>query len=202
MWLYIIQGIGYGFSAAVQPGPFQTHLISQSLSRGWKKSLPAAFAPLVSDGPIIALCLLLLSQVPVWLQRFLYIAGGLFVLYLAYSAYHSWKDFNSNIPIEESETAKNILKAALVNMLSPGPYIFWSLVTGPILLTGWRETPLTGVVFLLGFYSTLILMLILIIVVFGVFQNMGMRFRRTLVGISAIALLGFGLYQVWLGIGA
>jgi threonine/homoserine/homoserine lactone efflux protein len=82
MWLYIIQGIGYGFAAAVQPGPFQTYLISQTLTKGWQRTLPGAFAPLISDGPIITLCLLVLSQVPLWLQRFLYIAGGLFVLYL------------------------------------------------------------------------------------------------------------------------
>src|SRR5690349_8989217 len=83
MWLYIAQGIGYGFAAAAQPGPLQTYLISQALMKGWKKSLPSALAPLISDGPIIALCVLVLSQVPAWLQRFLYIAGGLFVLYLA-----------------------------------------------------------------------------------------------------------------------
>src|SRR5512138_1268096 len=140
MWLYLLQGIGYGFSAAVQPGPFQTYLISQTLTRGWKRSLPAALAPLISDGPIIALCILVLSQVPLWFQKFLYIAGGLFILYLAYGAYRAWKDFDSSLPAEAG-TQQSVLKAALMNALSPGPYIFWSLVTGPILLKGWRETP-------------------------------------------------------------
>ena len=138
MWLYIVQGIGYGFAAAVQPGPFQTYLISQTLTKGWKRTLPAALAPLVSDGPIIAFCLLVLSQVPAWLQRFLYIAGGLFVLYLAHSAYKSWKNFDPNLASAETGTQQSVLKAALINMLNPNPYIFWSLVTGPILLAGWR----------------------------------------------------------------
>ena len=40
MWLYIVQGIGYGFAAAVQPGPFQTYLISQALLKGWKRGAP------------------------------------------------------------------------------------------------------------------------------------------------------------------
>ncbi|MBK9210593.1 MAG: hypothetical protein IPL71_20865 [Anaerolineales bacterium] len=57
-----------------QPGSFQTYLISQTLTRGWKRTLPAALAPLISDGPIILICLLLLSQVPDWLKRFLHIA--------------------------------------------------------------------------------------------------------------------------------
>jgi len=75
MWFYIVQGIGYGFAAAVQLGPFQTYLIPQTLSKGWKRTFPIVLASLLSDGPIIALCLLVLSQVPVRLQRFLDIAG-------------------------------------------------------------------------------------------------------------------------------
>src|SRR6266545_8391246 len=98
MWLYIIQGIGYGFVAAAQPGPFQTYLISQTLTKGWKTTLPTAFVPLISDGPIIVLCVIVLNQVPSWLQRFLYIAGGLFILYLAYGAYKSWRSFDPRLP--------------------------------------------------------------------------------------------------------
>ena len=200
MWLYILQGIGYGFAAAVQPGPFQTYLISQTLAKGWKRTLPAAFAPLISDGPIIALCLLVLSQVPVWLQRFLYIAGGLFILYLAYNAYKSWRGFDPNIPSIETGTQQSLLKAALINTLNPNPYIYWTLVTGPILLAGWRETPLHGLGFLLGFYLTMILGFSTIIIAFGSARQLGPKVSRILLGVSAIALLCFGLVQLWLGI--
>ena len=75
MWIYLIQGVGYGLIAASQPGPFQTYLISQTLARGWKQTLPAALAPLISDGPIILICIFILSQVPAWLQKILYIAS-------------------------------------------------------------------------------------------------------------------------------
>jgi len=200
MWLYIIQGIGYGFAAAAQPGPFQTYLISQSLTRGWKKTLIAALAPLVSDAPIITLCLLVLSQIPIWFQRFLYIAGGLFILYLAYGAYKAWRNFDLSMPVSESDSKQSVLKAAMMNMLSPGPYLFWSLITGPILLKGWRETPVNGIGFLLGFYVTITLSLGAIIFVFGSARQLGPKFNRTLLGVSAIALFCFGLYQLWLGI--
>ncbi len=200
MWLYIVQGIGYGFAAAMQPGPFQTYLISQTLTRGWRRTLPACLAPLISDGPIIALCLLVLSQVPVWLQRFLYIAGGLFVLYLAYNTYRSWKDLDPNISYIETEPQRSILKAALINMLNPSPYIFWSLVTGPILLTGWRETPLHGIGFIAGFYITMILGIATFILVFGLARQLGPKLNRLLLGASVIALFCFGLYQLWLGV--
>ena len=200
MWLYIVQGIGYGFAAAVQPGPFQTYLISQTLMKGWKRMLSAAFAPLISDGPIIALCLLVLSQVPAWLQRFLYTAGGLFVLYLAYGAYKSWKKFDPSAPATETRTDQSLLKAALINMLNPNPYIFWSLVTGPILLAGWHETPIHGLGFIAGFYITMILSFCAIIVAFGSARQLGPRVSRALVGVSAIALSCFGLVQLWLGV--
>ena len=200
MWLYLLQGIGYGLAAASQPGPFQTYLISQTLTRGWKRTLPAALAPLVSDGPIILICVLVLSQVPVWMQRVLYIAGGLFILYLAYGTYNSWKNFDSRFPSVETGTQQSILKAALMNALSPGPYIFWTLVTGPILLRGWRETLVNGIGFLIGFYVTLISSLAALILIFGTAAKLGPKFNRMLLGISAIALTCFGLYQLWLGI--
>jgi len=200
MWLYVIQGIGYGFAAAAQPGPFQTYLISQTLLKGWKRMLPAALAPLISDGPIITLCLLVLSQIPVWLQRFLYIGGGLFILYLAYGAYRSWKSFDASIPYVETETQQTIIKAALTNTLNPNPYIFWSLVTGPILLAGWRETPIYGAGFLAGFYLAMILSFSTIIIVFGSARQLGPKVNHALLGISGISLLCFGLYQLWLGI--
>ncbi len=201
MWLYLLQGIGYGFAAATQPGPLQTYIISQAITKGWQKSLPAAFAPLVSDGPIIVLCLLVLRQLPDAFQKTLYIAGGMFVLYLAYGAYKAWRDFESQLSIPETGAQQSVLKAALVNLLAPGAYIFWSLVTGPILIAGWRETPVFGIAFMLGFYSTFVLCLMLIIFLFGAMQNLGQKVRRALVGISALALFCFGVYQLWLGLG-
>lgn len=199
MWPYLLQGIGFGLAAAAQPGPFQTYLVSQTLLKGWQRTLPAAFAPLISDGPIILLCLLVLSQVPDWMQRILYFAGGLFILYLAFGAYKAWRDFNPSLPAPEARTQQSVLKAALMNALNPNPYIYWTLVTGPILLRGWRETPLHGIGFLAGFYVTIVLSLMGIILVFGTAQRFGPKVNRALLGVSAVALFCFGLYQLWLG---
>jgi threonine/homoserine/homoserine lactone efflux protein len=197
---YVIQGIGYGFAAAVEPGPFQTYLIAQALSKGWRRALPAALAPLVSDGPIVALVLLVLSQVPETFQRVLYIAGGLFILYLAQNAFLAWRDFDVAPPVSAQSGQQSLLKAAMMNALSPGPYMYWSLVTGPVLLAGWREAPANGVGFLAGFYVAIVASLAGIIVLFGTARQLGPRVTRTLLGISAVALVGFGVYQLWLGI--
>jgi threonine/homoserine/homoserine lactone efflux protein len=200
MWVYLFQGVGFGLAAASQPGPFQTYIISQTLTRGWRRTLPAALAPLVSDGPIILVCLLILSQVPAWLQKILYIAGGLFILYLAYGTFKSWKNFDTQASQPDSANGQSVLKAALMNALNPNPYIFWTLVTGPILLKGWRETPMNGVGFLAGFYGTMIVSLAAIILVFGLASRFGPKVNKTLLIVSAVALFCFGLYQLWLGV--
>ena len=200
MFVYLIQGIGYGFAAAVQPGPFQTYLISQTLTKGWRKALPAAFAPLISDGPIICVALLVLNQIPIWFERILYVASGLFILYLAYKASMAWRNFNGSYEGGDSSVKQGLIRAVMVNAMSPGPYIYWGLVTGPILLAGWREALVNGLGFLISFYATIILSLSAIIVVFGTARLLGPKVNHTMLGVSAIALIGFGFYQLWIGI--
>jgi threonine/homoserine/homoserine lactone efflux protein len=196
MWIYLLQGIGFGLAAASQPGPFQTYLISQSLTNGWRRTLPAALAPLISDGPIIAVCLLVLSQVPAWMEKALYGVSGLFVLYLAFGAYQSWRSGSATIQAV-SDTRQSVWKAAFMNALSPGPYIFWTLVTGPILVAGWRESPLYGIGFLGGFYLTIVCSLAGIIVVFGLAARFGPKVNHAMLGISSLVLFLFGLFQIW-----
>lgn len=87
-----------------------------------------------------------------------------------------------------------------MNVLNPNPYIYWTLVTGPILLRGWREAPVNGIGFLAGFYSTMIGSLVAIIIVFGLASRFGPKVNHILLGTSTIALFCFGVYQLWLGI--
>ena len=202
MTSYLILGITYAFAAAVQPGPFQTYLISQTLSNGWRRTVPAAFAPLLSDGPIIVLVLIVMSRMRDWLAQVLQIAGGVFLLYLAISAFKSWRDYNLKKAIQGQSGRQTVFKAVLVNLLNPAPYLNWSLIMGPLLLKGWRETPAHGIALLGGFYTTMILIMLGIMLLFAAGRNLGPRVSRMLVGISSIALVFFGFYELWLGIGS
>jgi threonine/homoserine/homoserine lactone efflux protein len=92
------------------------------------------------------------------------------------------------------------LRAVLVNILSPAPYLYWSLVTGPILLAGWREAAAYAAAFLAGFYLAMIGSLAGIITLFATARGLGPRVNRAMLGLSALALLGFGLIQVWRGL--
>ena len=200
MLTYILQGLTLGFAAGAQPGPFQTYLISQTLSQGWRRTWIAAFAPLLSDGPIVALVLLVLSQVPDWFQRVLQIVGGLFVLYLAWGAYRAWLAFNPDAVSASQNGPQNLLRAAMMNALSPGPYLFWSLVIGPSIVTTWRENPSNAISIVLGFYVAMIGLNLGVVLIFGQAARFGNTVRKAMLGLSVVMLAGFGLYQLWQGI--
>ena len=151
---YLILGITFGFAAAAQPGPLQTYIISQTFTNGWRRTLPASFAPLISDIPIIIIVLLLLTQVPSWLIQFLHIGGALFLFYLTYDTFKSWKTYDENKKPEPQSNQQTLFRAAIVNFLNPNPYLGWSLVMGPLFLKGYKEVPANGIALIIGFYAT------------------------------------------------
>lgn len=200
LFTYLLQGLGLGFAAGVQPGPFQTYLITRTLENGWRRTLVLVLAPLLSDGPIVALVFLVLSRLPGWLERLLYTLGGLFIIYLAWQSLRAWQRFDASASPETSGARQSIWRAVLVNLLNPNPYIFWSLVNGPILVASWRLSPAYGIGFLLVFYGAMFLCQAGVILLFGTAQRFGGRVRKALLGLSALALAGFGLFQLWLGL--
>ncbi len=201
-WFYLTYGIAFGFSAAIQPGPLLTYIISQTLKNGWRRTLPTAFAPLLSDIPIAILILFILSQIPGWMVYALRLAGGFFLLYLAYGAFQSWRDFNENKPAPMQSGGQTLFKAVTVIWLNPNPYLGWGLVLGPMFLKGWNEAPSHGIALLAGFYATMVISMAGIIILFSFARNLGARINRALIGLTAIALAGFGVYQIWLGTAA
>jgi threonine/homoserine/homoserine lactone efflux protein len=196
---YLIFGCAYAFAAAVQPGPFLAYLISQALSAGWRRTLPAALAPLLSDGPVAILVLFVLTRLSRASLEWLRCAGGLFVLVLAARAFRTWRRSEDAEAQVRDTTQRSVLSAALVNLLNPGPYLGWSLVLGPLLLKGWREAPPDGIALIAGFYGTMVLMLGAIIILSAAAGRFGPRVGRALVGGSAVALAIFGCYQLWSG---
>jgi threonine/homoserine/homoserine lactone efflux protein len=197
MLTYLLLGATFGFAAAAQPGPLQAYLISQAASHGWRRTLPAAFSPLLSDVPVIALTVLVLSRMPSWFTHWLRVAGGVFVLYLAFGAFKMWHMCDTTAAAQSPSTSRSLLQAATVNLLNPNPWMSWSLVLGPLLLRGWREAPSHGIALLAGFYCVLVLGLACTIALFGMAGRLGSGVSRSLIGLSAAALAAFGCYLLW-----
>jgi len=199
---YFLQGATLGLSAVATPGPFQAFLLAHSLKNGWRRTLPAALGPLVSDGAIIALVLLALTQTPAWFLTVLRLLGGFFILYLAWGAWRATRTAVTQLVVSPDAGGQSLLKAALMNLLNPNPYLFWSIIGGPIIIEGWQQSPAIGLGFMLGFYLMLISGNAGLIILFSTASQLGSQVSRILSVISAVALLGFGGYQLWQGVSA
>jgi len=199
MLAYILQGMTLGLSAGFNPGPLLAFYLSRSIQQGWRRTLPAAFAPLISDGPIIALVLVILTQMPGWILVILRFLGGGYILFLAWKSYRGLKGLDIEASIESSPY-RSLWDAVVMNLLNPNPYIYWSTLLGPILIQGWRVSPAHGLVFAAGFFGVMIASFIFLIVLFDISRRFGSKVVRALGGVSVLALAGFGLFQIGSGV--
>lgn len=196
-----VQGFLLGGSISALPGPFQIYVLSHTLNYGVQRTLPAIFVPLVSDGPIIVLVLVVLINMPTWLLSLLSLVGGVVVLILAHSAYRAFRTAE-DAPSDPIEPAShNVFSVALlINLLNPNPYIFWGTVGGTLILNQWQQSGGMAAGFLIGFYSGFVLLLFGLMIMVTTARHAIPSVSRVLRGGAALALLGFGLYQLWVGI--
>lgn len=196
LFVYVLKGMVLGGSAALTPGPYQIYLLSQAVKNGWQRTLPSALAPLISDGPIIALVFLVLSNVPDWFIQTLRFVSGLFIFYLSYGAYQSYKQFGISTEELIDAPQHTLSRAIMLNFVSPGPYIFWGFISGPILVQAWSESVVWGVSFVASFYISFVGLMGILIMLFSLAQHAGPKVMRTLLGVAALALFVAGVYQV------
>jgi threonine/homoserine/homoserine lactone efflux protein len=189
---HLLLGGGLGLAAAVQPGPMLAFLLARTAAAGWRRALPACLAPLVSDGPIALVAVLLLSRLPSSFPVVLRAAGG--VLLLCFAAAGLRESRASGGPESGGSTPRTLLEAASVNLLNPNPYLAWSLVLGPAVVAAWRESAIHAFAFVGALYGTMCAAMAGFVLVVGTGGFLGARARRALVLVAAALLAGLGLY--------
>jgi threonine/homoserine/homoserine lactone efflux protein len=195
----MVRGTSIGFSAGMTPGPLQAYLLSTTLNLGWKRSLPIVLSPLITDIPIIFVCVFLLGALPPLFITAIQLIGGLFVLWLAWGSYQSWRK-GETISASEDDTkpATNPLpRAMMMNLLSPGPYIFWTLINGPLLVQALNTSALHAVAFMFSFYGTFLALLAAMVIIFARVGSLNPTITRRLVLFSAVVMALFGLSLLW-----
>lgn len=199
--VYWLQGLALGITAASAPGPLQAYIVHQSLTGGWRRSFPVAFAPLISDLPIVAVILLLLTRLPDWFLRGIGLLGGMFSLYLAYGMWRAWRapqpEAGDSPPAGANKPWRSLRQAVLLNVFSPGPYTFWTLVNGPLLLAALSVSWLHAAGFVAAFYAAFIASNLLLVGLFHQARRLGPGVTRGLSAASALILTFFGLLLVW-----
>jgi hypothetical protein len=78
-------GVTLGISAGFSPGPLLALVVSQTIRYGFREGAKVAFAPVITDFPIIFLSTLLLANLSGTksVLGLVSIVGGLFLVYLA-----------------------------------------------------------------------------------------------------------------------
>lgn len=199
MWEYLLLGWGFAFAAVIQPGPLQAFMLASVARVGWKRTLPAALAPIVSDGPIILGAIFLLRWLPGGWTSWLRAAGGIFLLYLAWRSFRQWQR-SPERGKEDTKPPRTLLQAVVVNLLNPAPYLAWSLVLGPALMEAWGLSFTFGLALLAAFYGTLTIGNALVIILFGTTRYLNPQARHNLILVSAVFLAGLGAFQLWRGL--
>jgi len=193
MLSYLIKGLSLGLYAGVLPGPTQAFILSKTIVNGWRRSLPLALVPLVSDLPIALLFCLLFSTLPRNLITIIQIIGG---VYLVILGNQTWKMSNSQEKKNDDiERQTGFWQTVGVNLGNPNVYVFWGTIGAPIVLTGWTEKPISGLAFILGMYSVLVLVTAGTILIFGLTGKLPSTEKKMVMKILAIGVIGFGIFQ-------
>ena len=193
----VLLGSGLGFAAAIQPGPLLAFLVSRVVASGWRRTLPACFAPLISDGPAALVAIFVLGQVPSSAQHVLRAGGGLLLLYLAARSFREWRAPAAPPP---GSAPRTVLEAVLVNLFNPNPYLGWALVLGPAALSAWHRSPGSAFGFVLSFYATMLVTLVVLVLLAGTARLLAPGRQRALVGASALLLGGLGIVLLVAGL--
>ena len=192
---YLATGFSYALSAVSIPGPLQTNILSVTLRFGWRRGIVTIFSPLISDVPIAFLMIVVLGSLPDAALNLIRIGGGFFLWYLAYNAYQQVRagaTFRADSQAQMESVRAVLFKAVMINLLNPGPYIFWGALNGPTLVAALRESFVLALVFLLAFYGTFLGGLGLLVLLFDRLGSISPRVTRRILIFTILLLSFFG----------
>jgi threonine/homoserine/homoserine lactone efflux protein len=187
----LMSGMLLGLSAGLSPGPMLTLVVSQTLRHGVQEGVKVAFAPLLTDTPIVIACLLFLSFFSDIKPALgvISIFGGIYLFYLGLS---SLRVKTENI--DEDVDPKSLKKGLMVNFLNPSPYMFWVSIGGPLVLKVSSTSLTSAAAFIIPFYVLLVGSKIVVAMISGRSRNLlSSRYYRIIIRTLGLVLMGFGV---------
>ncbi|MCY4071149.1 MAG: LysE family transporter [Chloroflexi bacterium] len=196
---FILPAFSFGLSAAVIPGPLIAYLVNTTLTQGWRAALLVVLAPLITDAPIILLMTFLLGQMPDEALKLIQIGGGGLLLAIAWRArdqYQSGAAMNlaADTASRRARSRRRVLMTGIaMNFLSPGPYLFWGSVNGPLLVRAIDVSAWHALAFLLVFYATFLCGLCVWVLLFHHVGRVKVASLRLVILATILLLLWFGI---------
>lgn len=193
----------HALSLAVTPllsfGPFKIFVLSQALQNGWRRTLRLALTPLVADIPVIITVWLLLNQLPEEAIHVLQVAGGIFFIYLATVLFRKARVARVSAETLSDAPDHSFRQAVISIWITPQVYISWAVIGVPALLSYSEQSVWQALAFLVFFYLIWVGGLALQIILFGKLGTINRQANEIVVTIASIFLVGFGIYQIWIG---
>lgn len=193
----VLAAVSLGLFAGVSPGPLMALVLTASLERGFRAGALAAIAPLLTDAPVILLSFAVLGRVPENFLAGVTVAGGVFVAWIGVQTIVEARGplAPGRVPPATSDR-RYVWRGAMVNLLSPHPWIFWFTVGTPLMIERWAVARWESVAFLAIFLC----LLVGCKVVIAWATSHGRRFAGTLGHRRALIVLGVLLiaFAVWL----
>ncbi len=147
---FFLAALSFGLAAGLKPGPLGIIVIQQTLSKGLRAGVHASLAPLITDGPIIIAALALTQFKGIdLLAAVLGFLGGLYLVWLAIKILKVRKISLAG----KLNSQDSLFTAVKVNLLNPGPYLFWFTVGGSYIIRG---SSLESIIFVVTAIGTLI----------------------------------------------
>jgi threonine/homoserine/homoserine lactone efflux protein len=154
---YAIAGATFGLSGGLSPGPLLALVLAETVAHGRRAGVAVAASPLVTDGPIIALAVLLLGRIESS-QPALGIVNLVGGTLLASYGIAAWR--GGEAKIDDVEATSHVMKALgkgiTVNLFNPSPYLFWLTIGAPVLVEAHDHSAVSAAFFLAVFYTGLV----------------------------------------------
>jgi threonine/homoserine/homoserine lactone efflux protein len=162
---FLTMGIVLGLSAGFAPGPLLTLTISETLQHGIRAGVKVAIAPILCDLPLIVLTYFVLATLSGFhnILGVISMTGGVLIFIMGHKDIRSKRDLSAT----RTNPSQSLAKGILVNILNPYPYLFWFGVGAPTLIKAMALNLAAAVLFIFGFYTTLVGSKVLISVLVG-----------------------------------
>jgi threonine/homoserine/homoserine lactone efflux protein len=197
----VATGFGLGLFAGIAPGPMLALVVAYTLRHGALAGACAAFAPLVSDAPVViaALSVLWIATDAVsansWLEISLGLIGGLYLIWLGVRGLGEYNaGAEAAAPGSPGSGWRFLGEAVCVNWFNPHPWLFWFSVGAPLIMRHHRSEGSSAWGLLAAFYAALVgAKLVMVGVISVTRKRIGPALQSGLVTVAYAGLVVIGV---------
>jgi threonine/homoserine/homoserine lactone efflux protein len=192
----LLAGLSLGLGAGLVPGPLLALVVTSSLQQGFGAGVRVAIAPLLTDLPIVTLAVWLVASLSPAMVRWVGVLGGVVVVGVGIQMV--WRS-----PVVDDAappSGGDLVRAMIVNLANPHPWIFWVVAGAPLLVSAWHRAPGLAVAFLAGFYLLLVGTKVVVAAVAAhTASHLSQTWRARTVYVGAALLVIGGAVLIWEG---